>query len=140
MIIQHRHLAVRIASAVVVFAVIGWLGYEGMSRVHRIVIVANPETLPPDGHAEAVVELQAKNLFGVSAWRKPTARFQIAEGNNSGRIVGVSSLSVRIRSTRLAGRIVLHVFVQGYPMPYEIVIPVRPNYAVFMPPERRRAM
>lgn len=123
------HLVLRLASAAVVLAVLGWLGYESMARIRDIAVVVQPETLPPDGHSEAVIEVQATNVFGLPAWRKPAVRFQIEEGNVSGQIVQVLPLSARIRATQLVGRIVVHVHIQGYPIPYEIVVPVRPHYA-----------
>lgn len=128
------------ASAVVVLAVVGWLCYKGMSHVHSIAIVVNPETLPPNGRAEAIVQLQAANVFGLPAWRKPVVHFQVEQGNGSGRIVEVWPLAVRVRSTGVPGRIVLHVFVQGRPVPYEVVIPVRPNYAGSVPKEGGEVM
>jgi hypothetical protein len=121
---------INIGAITVVLAVALWIGYTGMSRVRAVDILVTPETLPSDGRSEAHVRVRFTNLFGLEAWEKRTVRFQVVEGREHGNIVSTTARSARIRSSMLPGRIVLYVSVQGTPLPYEIIIPVRPNYAV----------
>lgn len=125
-----RTVWINIGAGAVVLAVLGWLGYLGMSRVHSVDILAIPKTLPPDGRSEAQVQVHFTNIFGLEAWTARSVRFEIAEGRECGTIVSTAARSVRIRSAFLPGRIVLHISIQGNPLPYEITIPVRPNYAI----------
>lgn len=125
-----RTVWINLGAATIVLAVLGWLGYLGMSRVHTVDILTTPKTLPPDGRSEAQVQVHFTNVFGLEAWTTKSVRFEIAEGHESGTIVSTTAQSARIRSAFLPGRIVLHIAIQGNPLPYEITIPVRPNYAI----------
>lgn len=127
---KKRTVWINIGAIAVVLAVSGWIGYTGMSRVRSVDIRVTPETLPPDGRSEARVQVRFINLFGFGALEKKTVRFEIVEGREYGTIVAATAQSARVRSTLVPGRIVLYVSIQGTPMPYEIIIPVRPNYAL----------
>ncbi len=121
---------INIAAVLVVLAVIGYLLYAAMSNVRNIDVVVMPETLYPDGKSEAVVEVRLLNVFGSTSWSHRSAQFRIIEGEESGKIVGTSELSARVRATFAPGTIVMRVYIEGVPLPYEVQIPVRRSYAL----------
>lgn len=135
---KRTRIWVNLAAAAVIVVVLGWLGYTAMHRVRSVDISVTPSTLPPDGRSEALVEVRLKNLFGLDAWEQRTMRFEIVEGQDSGTIVASAPRSARIRSTLQPGRIVVYISIQGNPLPYEVTIPVRPNYAVRYPAGERQ--
>lgn len=123
---QTGFLILAVIFSIGVFSVIAYLA---SANVRTVGITVLPPSLVPDGHSEAVVSVEPKNIFGFRAFGKHDAAFVISEGRDSGEIVEMTALTARIRSKLTAGTILLRVIVQGQPIPYQQEILVQPNYA-----------
>ncbi len=107
------------------------LGAKLFLNISRVDFVANPPSLFPDGESKTTVKAVPYNAVGIQIpFKSVQVFYEIEAGSDMVEIVGRDKNSITLRAKQSTGDVILRARLTGDPIPYEIVVPILPQFAV----------
>jgi hypothetical protein len=99
-------------------------------NVSRIDFVTTPHSMFPDGRSTATVQAKPYNVLGFQIPFKTVQVYYLVKmGGEKVDIVSRSKSSITLRAKREIGEVILEARPSGAAIPYEIIIPIVPQFA-----------
>lgn len=107
------------------------LGVKLLLNISRIDFVADPPSMFPDGQSTTTVKAIPYNAVGIKIpFKSVQVFFEIEEGGDKVEVVSRDRNSITLRAKRETGDVVIRARLVGDAIPYEIVVPILPQFAL----------
>jgi len=107
------------------------LGVKLFLNISRVDFVVNPPSLFPDGESEATVKAVPYNAVGLQIpFKSVQVFYEIETGSDKVEIIRRDKNSITLRAKQTTGDVILRARLTGDPIPYEIVVPILPQFAL----------
>lgn len=106
------------------------LGVKLLLNVSSIDFVAEPPSMFPDGQSTTTVQAVPYNAVGLRVpFKSVRVFYEIEDGDDIVDILGRDKNSITLRAKHQTGDVVLRARLAGDAIPYEIVVPILPQFA-----------
>lgn len=107
------------------------LGVKLLLNISRIDFVAHPPSMFPDGHSTTTVKAVPYNAVGFPVTFKSVRVFyEIKDGSDKVVVISRDKNSITLRAKHETGDVVLRAHLAGDSIPYEIIVPILPQFAL----------
>ncbi len=107
------------------------LGVKLLLNISRIDFVANPPSMFPDGQSTTTVKAIPYNTVGLPMkFRSIRVFYEITDGSDKVVVVSRDKNSITLRAKRETGDVVVRAHLAGDTIPYEIIVPILPQFAL----------
>lgn len=106
------------------------LGVKLVLNISRIEFIADPPSMFPDGQSTTTIKALPYNTVGFRVpFKSIRVFYEIEEGGEKVEILSRDRNSITLRAKHETGDVVLKARLVGDVIPYEIVIPILPQFA-----------
>jgi hypothetical protein len=100
-------------------------------NVSRIDFETTPHSMFPDGRSTATVQAKPYNVLGFQIpFKTIQVYYVIKMGGEKVDVVSRSKSSITLRAKREIGEVIIEARPSGSGIPYEIIIPIVPQFAI----------
>lgn len=108
------------------------LGVKLLLNISRVEFIAEPPSLFPDGRSTSTIRAVPYNAVGFKVHFKSIRVFyEIEMGQEKVDIISRGSKSITLRAKYEPGEVILRARVGGDAIPYEIIVPILPQFAYY---------
>jgi hypothetical protein len=107
------------------------LGMKLFFNISRIDFIADPPSMFPDGRSTTTVRAVPYNVLGLRAPFKSIRVFYTIEaGNEKVEIISRTHDTITLQAKHETGDVIIRARLSGDMIPYEIVVPILPQFAL----------
>jgi hypothetical protein len=108
------------------------LGMKLFFNISRIDFIANPPSMFPDGRSTTTVRAIPYNVLGLrTPFKSIRVFYAIEAGNEKVEIISRTHDTITLQSKHETGDVIIRARLSGDVIPYEIVIPILPQFALY---------
>jgi hypothetical protein len=108
------------------------LGIKLFVNISRVDFIADPPSLFPDGRSTVTIKAIPYNAVGFRVpFKSVRVFYEIEIGREKVDIISRDINSITLRAKHATGDIILRARIGGDTIPYEIVVPIMPQFAYY---------